>query len=171
MGVIYENSRWRRLRMLTAALAVFAAVSLAWAWSLSQHFGLAIGDGAKLQNAEVRYWVAALVALIGLAPLGGILVFCGRYVTKIERVRSETIVTTLGVLTTQNRAHQDGEFTRCKWHDGDWPEPFTVEAPWLSLSARDLYLAYIIDARSANFDRLRIEALTRLQPARRVTPT
>ena len=166
MQLIYQNTRSRRLRWLTFSLALFAAIFLVWAWSLSQDYGTAIGDGAKRQEAAVRFTVAAIVALLGVVPLVCMVVYNRRYVLRIERVDSEVVVTILGTIGSYSRTHRIGDFIQSQWHEGDWPIFNSVRAPWLSLSAQHMTLPYLIDAQAVGFSRQRVE---RLVPSDRST--
>lgn len=89
------------------------------------------------------------------------LIYCSRYVLRIERDSESVVVNTMGALWRRSRKHPADDFVRCNWHDGNRWAFRHVDAPWMSLSAAGMLIPYLIDPQSTGFNQSRIEALIR----------
>lgn len=114
-----------------------------------------------LRSAQERYLVGGAVAAFGALVIVAILVYCSRYVVRIERSNRSVVVTTMGALWQRSRSHPADDFVSSRRHNGNRIPFQRINAPWVSLAAARMRIPYLIDARSKDLDPRRIQALIR----------
>lgn len=168
--VIFENRRqaWK-VKGIQLLFIGWAIGFLYWAWSMSETYGLSPGDGGVLKPAADRYLMALLLAVIGIVPLAGMIVYTRLYAVRIERQDNAVLVGTIGWLSPAWRVHGVADFNRSSHNEGRMQGRVSVHAPWISLYVAGSRLPYIVDLQAENINRSAIAALTRAtgEPSRR----
>ena len=139
------------VRVLTWLFAIVAVAALIWASDMSQTYGLSPGDGGVLRPPVERWTAAFLVALVGIAPFAGMLVYVRLYVTRLVRTRGKVDVTILGLLARTTRRFNLIEIGAARRHDGRLQANVSVNAPWITLWVGRR--PYIISLNSGRVDR------------------
>lgn len=162
MQVIYE-SHWqaRKVRIFAWATALWCIGWLYWAYDLSQTYGLSPGDGGVLRPAVDRYTFAAIMALIGIAPLAGMAVYVRLYVTRLARDGDRIAMTVVGLLRPRtfdvpltavaDKIGRHGQTPIYGW--------IKVYAPWITLRVSGR--PYIIDQQAETLDEAALRRLVK----------
>lgn len=132
---------------------------LYWASDMSQTYGLALGDGGALRPSATRWTVATILALIGILPFLGMVVYVRLYVIGLARERDELRVTVIGLPTSLTRIHAIRDVEAARQHDGQLRTRITVNTPWTVL--RIAGRPYIIDSQAEWIDGAAISRLVR----------
>jgi hypothetical protein len=96
--LITNHRQARKVRFVAWGLVLFCIGFLYWAADMSQTYGLNPGDGGVLRPATERWAVAAILALIGILPFVGMVIYVRLYVIGLVRERDELRVTVIGLL-------------------------------------------------------------------------
>jgi hypothetical protein len=168
--IIFENRRqaWK-VKGIQLLFICWAIGFLYWAWSASETYGLSPGDGGVLKPAADRYLMALIMALVGIVPLAGMIVYTRLYAVRIERQDNAVLVVTIGWLSRSYRVHEVADFRRSSYNEGRMHGRISVHAPWISLYVAGSRLPYIVDLQAETINSSAIAALTPAtgQPSRR----
>jgi hypothetical protein len=157
MQIIVDCHRqaWK-VRIVTWATALWFIGFLYWGYSMSQTYGLSPGDGGVLKPAAERWSLAVLLALIGIAPLIGMAVYAGLYVTRLARDGEQLTMTVIGLLRPRTFTVPLIAVATATSNDGrgfpfsGMASRITVNAPWITL--RVAGRPYIIDQQAETLD-------------------
>ena len=156
MTILYENAaQARKLRWVNWGTVLCFALCTAWAASL---WSGPAPDGTA----------AILVALGGVAPLVGAVLFSRRYVVRLARKDAELLLTTLGFLSPAERRLPLERVAAATFDEGHAEGGPSVATPWIGLRIAGLRLPFVVDLRAERADARAIMALgTAHDPARR----
>ena len=158
MSVLVGNYRQaRKVRIVTWAFGLWCVGFLYWAADLSQTYGLAPGDGGVLRSPLQRWTAAAILALIGILPFAGMIVYALLYVVRLAREDANVHVTVLGLLAPSTRVYPVADVERTRHHHGRLELRISVNAPWITL--RIAGRPYVIDLQAEQVDTEAIEQL------------
>ena len=153
-----DDGQSRLVRLFTWLCVMFAFGGLIWAADLSQTYGLSPGDGGVLRPPVERWTTAICTALLGLAPLLGMLAYVRLYVTRLVRARGKLDVTVLGLVQRTTRRFDLTDIGAARRHHGRFQtDMMSVNAPWITL-----WIAgwpYIIPLNAGRIDRRGITQL------------
>jgi hypothetical protein len=159
VSVLVENRRQvRKVRFLCWGSVLWCIGMIYWAADLSQTYGLAPPDGGVLRPPLQRWTFAAIMALIGILPFIGLLIYARLYVIRLVRDRAEVGVTVIGFLMPSTRTFTLVEVGNTRDHHGQFRSNITVNAPWMVL--RIAGRPFVIDLQADLVDRGAIRRLT-----------
>lgn len=152
-------NRWqaRKVRWVAWGSALWCIGFLYWAADMSQTYGLSPGDGGVLRPPAARWTVAAILALIGILPFLGMVIYTRLYVIGLAREGDELRVTVIGLLAASTRIHAVRDVNAAREHHGQFRGRITVNAPWTVL--RIAGRPYIIDRQAERIDGAAIRRL------------
>jgi hypothetical protein len=155
---LVENYRQaRKVRIITWVSGLWCIGFLYWAADLSQTYGLAPGDGAVLRPPLQRWTAATILALIGILPFTGMIIYARLYVIRLVREGANVHVTVIRVFAPSTRTHAIPDVERARHHHGRYEVRISVNAPWITL--RIAGWPYIIDLQAERVDAPAIERL------------
>lgn len=163
--ILLDNAaRARRVRLVLVGSALWCLAMAAWAAHTAQAFGLAPGDGGVLRPAIERLQVAAILALLGVAPLAAMIVYARGYLLRIERFGHEVDLTVADLFGARTTRVPIAAIRRVTHHEGHLDAGgVVVHAPWLTVFLRGRRLPYIVDLQARRVD---AAAIARLAAAR-----
>lgn len=170
MATLLENKHQAfKVRLFIWFALLCSAGALYWGWDLFHTYGLSPGDGGVLRPYGERLALGLLMASLGLALAGCIMVYACHYVVHMARNGGQVVIDThtpLG-LGTQRHEFDAAQIGKSNYHDGSMIARVSVNAPWLTLHASGRRFPFILDAQSETLRRSDIESLSRGTPRRR----
>jgi hypothetical protein len=145
------------VRIVTWAFGLWCIGFLYWGADLSQTYGLAPGDGGVLGPPLQRWTAAAILALIGILPFAGMLIYARLYVIRLAREGANVNVTVIGLFAPSTRIYAVTDIEHARHHHGRLKLRISVNAPWITL--RIAGRPYVIDLQAERIDASAIEKL------------
>jgi hypothetical protein len=157
-SALVENYRpARKVRIIIWASGLWCVGFLYWAADLSQTYGLAPGDGGVLRPPLQRWTAATILALIGILPFAGMIIYARLYVIRLVREGANVHVTVIGVFAPSTQVHAIADVERARHHHGRLALRISVNAPRITL--RIAGRPYVIDLQAERVDAPAIERL------------
>ena len=160
MKVLYTAGARRWRVWFVFGLSVVGAVAGVWAGvNLGQTYGMSPAEGGVLKPLPVRLAWAISLSGLGLAFLGGMVVYARRYVTRLQHDAVAGVVhveTLIGA-----RVIPVDHLTAARYHAGRLELEHHVNAPWTSLRVRGRRIPYILDLQGDVHDARALAGLTR----------
>jgi hypothetical protein len=169
-SLLLDNRRQaRKVRIVFWASVAAAAFALWSAWGIAETYGLAAGDGGVLRPLWQRLLFGGIVAALGLAAAGGMLLYISLYVLRIE-LRGDTVaIATMTPFGRRKREFARSELGGSAYHHGRMHHRSAagergglwVNAPWITLRVAGRQLPFIIDLQADEIDAGRLARLAK----------
>ncbi len=167
--VIFDNKRQALKVRFVFWLLVAAGLGALWAgWSIMLYYGLSEADGGVLRPLWQRLLFGGFVAALGGMAAYGMWIYIHLYVLRMSIQGTEVTIATMAPFGRSERVIAAGDLGEGAYHEGKLYDLDDVDrrhaiprvdAPWITLKARDQFWPFIIDAQAEVLDIGRIRQL------------
>ena len=165
--VVFENKRQALKVRFVFWLLLAAGIAGLWAgWSILLYFGLSPADGGELRPLWQRLLFGGSIATLGGVVAYGMWIYIHLYALSMSINGTEVTIVTMAPFGRSERKFDAGDLGEGAYHEGKIYDVDdmnrrhaipSVDAPWITLKARDQFWPFIFDAQAEvlDIDRLR----------------
>lgn len=171
--VVFEN-KWQATKVRIIFWFLLAAgIAGLWAgWSILLYFGTSPGDGGVLRPLWQRLLFGGSIAMMAGLVVYGMWIYIHLYVLRMSIKGLEVTLVTMSPTGRAERVFDANDLGEGAYHEGkfyDLEDQLRldsgrhaiprVDAPWITLKARDQFWPFILDAQAELIDFKRIKQL------------